>query len=96
MSDVDHIINIIKIVRGKISGDTDVVWAGYNGVTQLQTDIDKDLEKLLNGDLNILDAFKQRFMPTATFQEISLSNGWEDEFIELADNFDKLYDSINK
>ncbi|TAL59084.1 MAG: hypothetical protein EPN85_10025 [Bacteroidetes bacterium] len=94
MSDFQKIINIIKTVRNKIVNDTDVVWAGCNSATDLQVEIDNDLDKLEKGDLTILDKFKHRFLPTATFQEVSLSNGWGDEFIELANKFDELYEKI--
>ena len=43
------------------------------------------LEELINGNLEKLDSFKTHFLPTAKFQEVSLSNGWGDELIKLAD-----------
>ena len=36
------------------------------------------------------------FAPTSTYQEISLSNGWGNEFLKLADQFDKLYEKIRR
>lgn len=32
--------------------------------------------------------------PTSTYQEISLSNGWEKEFLSLAKKSDKQYERI--
>ncbi|MEX0813579.1 MAG: hypothetical protein WD048_15280 [Chitinophagales bacterium] len=96
MSELQPIIDIIQIVREKITDETDVIWAGYDNPTELQDEIDKELNELKSGNLEMLDKFKNRFLPTATFQEISLSNGWGDEFIKLSDRFDKLYKRVRK
>ena len=73
MSDIEKIIDIIITVRKKIKDDTDVVWAGYDSLTELQVEIDSNLKELQNGNLDKLDTFKNHFLPTATFQEVSLS-----------------------
>lgn len=94
MDNLKLIIDIIKTIRNKITVDTDVVYAGYNSVIELQTDIDKDLDALEKGDFKALEKFKYRFGPTATFQELSLSNVWGDEFLILAERFDATYEKI--
>jgi len=96
MSDIEKIIDIIITVRKKIKDDTDVVWAGYDSLTELQVEIDSNLKELQNGNLDKLDTFKNHFLPTATFQEVSLSNGWGDELIKLAEEYDKLYEKLKK
>lgn len=94
MANLETIIAIIQIVRDKITNDTDVTWAGYDSAAELQADIDKDLDELTKGNLEKLDTFRYHFLPTATFQEISLSNGWGDEYITLANNYDRLYENL--
>jgi hypothetical protein len=34
------------------------------------------------------------FLPTSTYQEISISNGWGDNYIKLSSEFDKLYEKL--
>jgi len=34
---------------------------------------------------------KINFLPTSCYQEISMHNSWDDEFIELGDRFDRIY-----
>ena len=34
------------------------------------------------------------FEPTGTFQEISIPNGWGEDFILMANQFDELYEKI--
>ena len=96
MKEFEQIIEIIKTVRQKITDNTDVIWAGYDSATELQEEIDRDLEELVNGNLEKLDSFKTHFLPTATFQEVSLSNGWGDELLLLAEEYDKLYEKLKK
>lgn len=96
MNELQSLIDLIQTVREKITDETDVIWAGYDNPTDLQDEIDKELNELKKGNLEVLDNFKNRFLPTATFQEISLSNGWGDEFITLTDRFNKLYERVRK
>lgn len=88
------IIDIVKIIRQKITVETDIVWTSYNNVNELQKDVDKNLISFENGDLQALEKFKYLFGPTATFQELSLSNGWSEEYLILAERFDEAYEKI--
>jgi len=76
MSELKSIIEIIQIIREKITEETNVIWAGYDNPSELRDEIDKELNELINGNLEILDNFKNRFLPTSTLQEVSLSNGY--------------------
>lgn len=96
MTDLEKIIHIIKTVRDKITIDTDVVRAGYDSAADLQADLETNLDELTKGNLDKLDTFKHHFLPTATFQEVSLSNGWGNEYIKLADKYDRLYEKFKK
>lgn len=94
MKDLSSIIDLVKIIRRKITDETDVVWTRYPSVNELQTDIDQNLRALELGDLQALESIQQLFLPTATFQELSLSNGWADEFLLLAARFDQAYEKV--
>lgn len=99
-SDTNHhlqsIIEIVKIIRQKITDDTDIVWTSYSSIREFQEDIDNCLKSLENGNLDALDTLKLHFLPTATFQELSISNGWADEFLLLAERFDEAYAYIKR
>ncbi len=96
MGDFEAIVDIIKSARNKINDDTVVLWTGYKNSADLQLEIDKELDALEKGDIKILDNFKNRFkhIPTSTFQEVALYNGWGNEFIVMAKDFDELYQKI--
>ncbi|NOW96556.1 hypothetical protein FHW89_003229 [Mucilaginibacter sp. SG564] len=36
------------------------------------------------------------FAPTGTFQELSISNGWSHEYLNLAHQFDVYYEKFKK
>ena len=90
MSDLNQLIEIIKTVRLKITDETDVMYTRYDNARDLQKEIDNDLNELINGNMKKLEVFQSHFAPTTTFQEISLSNGWGEEYIVLADRFDSI------
>ncbi|AXY73643.1 hypothetical protein D3H65_06465 [Paraflavitalea soli] len=91
-----EVASIIVEVKEKITDDSDVVWAGYNSPIELRIEIDDHLALLRGGDYNALENIKVHFLPTCTFQEHSISNGWADEYITLSERFDSLYAKIKR
>ncbi|MFW6224115.1 MAG: hypothetical protein ACOC4R_00505 [Bacteroidota bacterium] len=91
MNEIHRLINIIETIREKITDDADVVWSGYGSALELKEDIDRDLIELKQGNLDILDKFMDHFLPTAAFQEIAITNGWDSEFLDFAEEYEQLY-----
>ena len=89
-----EILKIVKIIRGKINDDTDIVWTKYESAKILQAELDADIQKLEQGDLSVLPKLNLMFLPTSTFQEISIANDWEQEFISLSEIFDDHYKKL--
>ena len=71
-----------------------MVWTGYNTAKELRDEIDLYVNQIKRGDLKGLEELSKYFLPTATFQEHSVSNGWPDEYLRLAEDFDKIYNSL--
>jgi hypothetical protein len=69
--------------------------AGYDSGKEFLCDLDVDIEKIKFCDFDTLEKLNMEFAPTSTYQEISLSNGWANEFLKLAEQFDNLYEKIN-
>jgi hypothetical protein len=83
---------IIQIVRLKtlISlPTTDVGWSAYTSADEAL----KDLEEIENGlkelDKDAVDKLCFLLLPTADLQEISISSGWGDEFLIIAEAIEK-------
>ena len=85
---------ILEKIKLKIADDSNMVWTGYDSAKELRDEIDVYINQIKNGDLNGLADLNTYFLPTSTFQEHSISNGWPDEYLRLAEEFDKIYHSL--
>jgi hypothetical protein len=88
------VIQIIEIIKSKITLQTDLMWTHYETVDELLNEIEINLLLLKNNDRKGWQFFNYAFGPTSTFQEISIQNGWGEEFLELAEKFDKYYHTL--
>lgn len=59
-------------------------------------ELSKDIELLKLCDYETLEKVNIEFLATSTYQELSLSDGWSDEYLILAYKFDDLYLKISK
>lgn len=91
---LEAFITIIQTVQNKITDDSDVVWTRYATPAELLADLDVFIQQLKAGNANCLRQLDTLFAPTGSFQELAISNGWGDEYIRLAEEFDKLYASM--
>ena len=68
--------------------DNNFDWSSWKNADAALEEIDALIESLRNGAG--LDAAQLRvlFAPTGPIQEVSLSSGWADAFLELADRID--------
>ena len=86
----DEIIKIIEIVKSKVSDRSDVVWTKYSNPKEFSDDLDNYINRLKANDISCLGDLKILFAPTGSLQEHSISNGWADEYLVLAERFDKI------
>lgn len=68
--------------------DVDVIWSSYDNPEQVISDIKTIENSILNGDIKAIDKMKFLLAPTGDLQEISISSGWGDEFLEIADTIE--------
>ncbi|MGX7666650.1 hypothetical protein [Flavobacterium pedocola] len=90
------ISELLQRVKDKINSETDTVWAGFDSSEKLKSEIILDIEKIEFCDYETLEKVKVDFLPTSTYQELSISNGWGEEYLEIASKFDSLYSKINE
>ena len=91
-----ELIDIIAHVKRKITDHSDMVWTHYDDAKQLRNELDSYTLQIQTGDTSSLEDIKFLFLPTATLQEHAISNGWADEYLKLAKQFDGLYAIINR
>ena len=95
-SDFQKVRQILETIKNWTTDETDTVWAGYDNGKEFLIDLNTDIEKISFCDFETLDKINMEFAPTSTYQEISLSNGWSEDFLKLAEQFDRLYNVIKK
>ncbi|MBN1316955.1 MAG: hypothetical protein JXA42_15855 [Anaerolineales bacterium] len=88
--DTREIIRILdKVVDKQSLPHCDVVGSHYDSQTDAIADIKDHIERVKKSDCSRRQDFKLLFAPTGSLQEISIYNGWGDEFLDLANQFDK-------
>lgn len=91
---IDELIIIIQHIKIYLSDDSDMSWTGYRSAEKLRNKLDDFMVKLQKGSLKVLDKIKFEFLPTSSFCEHALSNGWSDDYNKLADRFDVIYNTL--
>lgn len=94
--DFQKIADILTIIQNKITPQTDVVWAGFNNPQEFLREITDDIDKIRSGDFDALAKINVEFAATCIYQELAMSNGWSKEYLELAEQFDAIYERILK
>ena len=88
-----ELITIFDDVLSYIKRDgVDLVWSHWDNVDDAVKELDDHKSRFLKNDFSKLDDASFLFAPTGSLQEVSLSNGWGDEFIQLANRIDKVTD----
>jgi len=89
MKDLQKLIAILNEARILIARDgNDFLWSSWIDQEHAVSEIDSVIASLENGFVPEIGVL---FAPTGPIQEVSLSSGWGDEFLELAERFDKEY-----
>lgn len=89
MSSYQKIITILEEAKSHVTKDSDTLWAGYESGTEFRNEIDGWIERLKQGDTAVLEKIEFAFLPTSSFQEHSVSNGWGEEYLKLSEQMDQ-------
>jgi hypothetical protein len=89
MDHLEKLISVIKETRKYLAWEgNDFSWSSWNGREAALSEIDSLPAQLDNGSVPDIDVL---FAPTGPIQEVSMSNGWSLEFLQLAERFDEAY-----
>jgi hypothetical protein len=89
-------IEILEKVRNHITDDSDMMWSAFDEPSDLRREIDDIIEGLRRGDMSKMEMAHLDFLPTSAFQEHSMQNGWSEEYLKMADEFDRAYGEYSK
>ena len=85
-----RLIDIINEVKTYISDDSDMTYCYYETPKALIAVLDKYIQEIQNGNMKVIDELSVEFAVTSSLQEHSLGNGWSDEYLIIAEKFDRI------
>ena len=89
---LQKLITVLKEARAFLALESnDFSWSSWRDQDHAIAEIDSIIAALENGSIPEIGVL---FAPTGPIQEVSLSSGWGSEFLELAAQFDKEYESV--
>ncbi|WP_423997120.1 hypothetical protein [Maribacter sp. IgM3_T14_3] len=95
-SDFKEVSEIVANIKSRINDETDTVWAGFDNVEILTKELDTDQKQIELLDFDTLEKIMVEFLPTSTYQELAMSNGWSDEYLKIAEKFDSIHKRIKE
>jgi hypothetical protein len=75
--------------------ENNFLWSSWEDSSDALEEIDGLLAQLKAGQLPSAGSLRVLFLPTGPIQEVSISSGWGDEFLELANRFDAAMNDSN-
>ena len=96
MSSAETLLDIFHRARDLIAlPQNDFSWSSWGDTEAALVEIDSIIERLQLGQLPDELQMAVLFAPTGPMQELSLSSGWGNRFLQLASEFDAAigYDS---
>jgi len=91
-----RLIEMLKQIKSRTGKDADTSWSTYDDPQEVREELDEYISKLTEGNEEVMDTLNLLFAPTSTFQELSIANNWSDEYLAMAEEFDKIYEKIKK
>lgn len=95
-SDFKKVAEIVANIKSRINDETDTVWSGFDNTEVLTKELDSDQKQLELLDFDALEKVMVEFLPTSTYQELAMSNGWSDEYLQIAEKFDSIHKRIKE
>jgi hypothetical protein len=94
--EITRLIEMLKLIKSRTGKDADTSWSSYDDPQELREELDEYISQLTNDNEEVLDTLNLLFAPTSTFQELSIANNWSDEYLAMAEEFDKIYEKVKK
>lgn len=90
----DALLDIFHRARDLVARpDNDFAWSSWRDAEHALEEIDAIISRLRNGETPDMSSMSILFSPTGPMQELSLSSGWGNRFLQLASEFDEALES---
>ncbi len=95
-ADFQRVAELLRKIKSFITPEADTLWAAYDNAEVFLNDLNIDIENIENCNFESLHNVNAEFLVASTYQELSLSNGWSNQYLVIAEDFDKIYEKICK
>lgn len=92
--DFQKVSEILKHIESYTNADSETGFSSFESTKQFLDDLNQDIINIENCDFSTLGKVNIEFLPTSTYQEISISNGWSETYIKLSKDFDELFKKL--
>lgn len=93
---MNEAVDILLTIKKKITDTSELIWTSYETAEELRDDIERIVKQLKEGNNTVIGEAYSHFLPTSTFQEHAMQNGWTEEYMKLAERFDKIYEELKE
>ena len=84
------LVEVLREARQFLSRpDNDFAWSSWEDASAALSEIDGIISRIESGDMPQRSDIELLFLPTGPIQEVSVSSGWGQEFLDLASRFDR-------
>lgn len=83
------LIEVLSRCRARAKVSQDAAWSN-RGVAEILGILDRGVEAIERGTELNREELKLLFAPTGDLQELSIANGWEEDYLLLSARFDDL------
>ena len=93
---LSNLIALIEKIKDLVNqpGTTTPLWIHYDSIEEVVGELERHILLLHKEDFSIIKELTLLFAPTSDLQELSISNGWGNQFLEIAEEFDEIIKEI--
>ncbi|WP_299123580.1 hypothetical protein [uncultured Winogradskyella sp.] len=86
-----ELIGLLNSILERQNEESDYLHSNFNNHEEFLTYINKIKSKLKSNNKTTLENLELDFLPTSTFQELSISNDWSKDYLKLSKRFDLIH-----
>lgn len=92
--DLTALLRVLDEVMGIVTAfPQDTTWSRWATADSMIAELCDHADRLRAGDLSMVRELSFLFAPTGSLQEVSLSSGWGERFVAVAERFDHAFDA---
>ena len=93
---LSNLIILVEKIKDLVNqpGTTTPLWIHYDSKEEVIGELERHIMLLHKEDFSIIKELTLLFAPTSDLQDISIRNGWGNQFLEIAEKFDKIIKEI--